>query len=171
MAKNYSTLYLTEIVKFGIIHFMKLSTKSTYGLRAMLNIALQGDRLATSITNIAKEEGISVAYLEQLLNKLRHKGFVESIRGPKGGYVLSKRADKITVGDIVNTLEGKIYPAHCVSVLKDSNICKKSKGCVPKIVWLRLAKAISDCLGSITLEDLCAEAKKINSHSKRQREL
>ena len=71
---------------------MKLSTKSTYGLRAMLNIALKKSGGAVSITDIAKSEGISVTYLEQLLNILKHKGLLQSIRGPKGGYVLSRKA-------------------------------------------------------------------------------
>ena len=124
---------------------------------------MNGSRSATSITDISKEEGISVAYLEQLLNKLRRDGLVESIRGPKGGYVLSKDTGAITVGDIVKTLEGSLYPASCVAAHSGSKeTCKKSKGCVPKTVWMKLAKAVDDCLESITLGDLCAEAKKIN---------
>lgn len=145
---------------------MKLSTKSEYGLRAMLNIAMNGSGGATSILDISKEEGISVAYLEQLLNKLRREGLIESIRGPKGGYVISKDTDEITVGNIVKTLEGSLYTVHCVSTQKGAHdACKKSKGCVPKLVWLKLAKTIGDCLESITLKDLCAEAKKIDRNS------
>ncbi len=141
---------------------MKLSTKSTYGLRAMLNVAMRDGEGATSISDIAKEEGVSVAYLEQLLNKLRHKGLVESIRGPKGGYVLSKEADSITVADIVKALEGSIYPVHCLGDQKTSGSgCKKTSACVPKTVWFKLAKAVNDCLESITLDELCGEARKI----------
>lgn len=154
-------LYLTKLVNYVINKTMKLSTKSTYGLRAMLNIALKGNG-ATSITDISKNEGISVAYLEQLLNRLRRKGLIKSIRGPKGGYILAKQTNEITVGDIVKTLEGSIYPIHCVSGKKGlSNICKRSKDCIPKIVWLKLAKSISDCLDSITLGDLCIEARRM----------
>ena len=149
---------------------MKLSTKSEYGLRAMLNIAMNGSAGATSITDIAKEEGISVAYLEQLLNKLRHKGLLESVRGPKGGYVLSKDRGAITVGDIVKTLEGSIYPVHCVATHSGvQDACKKSKGCVPKTVWIRLAKAINDCLEAIKLSDLCDDARKIDDHCRPRR--
>ncbi|MDO8525171.1 MAG: Rrf2 family transcriptional regulator, partial [Candidatus Omnitrophota bacterium] len=86
-----------------------------------------------------------------------------SIRGPKGGYVLSKDTGAITVGDIVKTLEGPLYPVHCVTAQKGArSVCRKSKGCVPKFVWLKLAKTIGDCLESITLKDLCAEAKRID---------
>ena len=141
---------------------MKLSTKSTYGLRAMLNIAMESDGSAISITDISRREGISVAYLEQLLNKLRHEGLIDSIRGPKGGYILSKGASEITVADVVRTLEGGIYPIRCMDARKSGHsICKKNNGCVPKIVWHKLAKAINDCLESVTLKDLCAEAKRI----------
>lgn len=143
--------------------FMKLSTKSEYGLRAMLNIAMNGAESTTSITAISKEEGISVAYLEQLLNKLRREKLIESIRGPKGGYILAKDSGTITVADIVTALEDGFYTAHCIAPGKGRvSACKKSKGCVPKTVWMKLAKAVDDCLESITLSDLCAEAKKIN---------
>jgi Rrf2 family protein len=141
---------------------MRLSTKSTYGLRAMLNIALNGRTGAMSVADISRREGISTAYLEQLLNRLRRASLIKSVRGPKGGYVLLRGAADITVGDIVKALEGGIYPAHCVSA--DPSVyavCRKSKGCVPKIVWHKLYKAINDCLESMTLKDLCAEAKKI----------
>lgn len=141
---------------------MKLSTKSTYGLRAMLNIAMVS-KGTVSITDIARREGISVAYLEQLLNKLRRSGLIKSVRGPKGGYMLAKDASDITVSDVVDTLEGGIYPVHCVgSKRRMAGSCKKSEGCVPKIVWQKLAKAINDCLQSINLADLCREVKNIN---------
>lgn len=147
---------------------MKLSTKSTYGLRAMLNIALGKNNDAISITDISKREGISVAYLEQLLNRLRHKGLIQSIRGPKGGYILSQDARRITVGDIVKTMENSIYPVHCVSTKKDlKSSCRRNRDCIPKIVWLKLSKVVSDCLESITLEDLCVEARKIDSSETR----
>jgi len=142
---------------------MKLSTKSTYGLRAMLAIALNGNTGATSVADIARKEGISVSYLEQLLNKLRRKGLVSSLRGAKGGYVLTGPADTITVGAIVKTLEGSISPVHCVSSAKGhAAACKNGKGCVPKIVWFKLARAIDDCLESITLKDLCDETARIS---------
>lgn len=144
---------------------MKLSTKSTYGLRAMLAIALNAKAGATSITDIAAHEGISVAYLEQLLNRLRRAGLIESIRGPKGGYVLSKSATRITVGDIVRTLEGGIYPVHCVASGGADGKCKKAGSCVPKIVWEKLAKSISGCLDSITLKELCIENRRMHAKS------
>ena len=86
----------------------------------MLNIALDDDNSAVSITDIAKREGISAAYLEQLLNKLRRKGLIRSIRGPKGGYILARGSEKLTVGDIVQALEGDIAPVHCLGSNKST---------------------------------------------------
>jgi len=144
---------------------MKLSTKSTYGLRAMLNVAMEPTGIAVPISDISKKEGISVQYLEQLLNKLRHEGLIESVRGPKGGYMLSKDPVDITVADIVKALEGDIRLSHCVSSAKvPGSNCKKMRSCVPKLVWLKLSNAISDCLESMTLEDLCGEARKIGGN-------
>ena len=147
---------------------MRLSTKSTYGLRAMVDIALKDEDGPTSIADIAAKEGISVAYLEQLLNRLRRQGLVKSVRGPGGGYVLSRRPRAITVKDVVRTLEGGISPVYCITdnrALK--NICDKSRHCVTKIVWAKLAKAIDSCLESTTLEDLRAEARRISRPDKK----
>lgn len=139
---------------------MKLSTKSTYGLRAVLNIALEPEKRAVSTKDISKREGISITYLEQLLNRLRRKGLIRSVRGPKGGYVLSTRPDKIKVSDVVRALEG-ISPIYCITDEGDfKKICRRSGDCVTKIVWMKLARAINDCLESMTLRDLCCEAKR-----------
>lgn len=152
---------------------MKLSTKSTYGLRAVLDIALGCDKAAVRIGDISRQEGISQTYLEQLLNKLKKKGLLNSVRGPKGGYVLSRNPEEITVADVVRVLEGSISPIHCIAIQKDplKRSCKRSGACVPKIVWTKLAKAINDCLESITLKDLCVEAKRLDSRSGRRRML
>lgn len=127
----------------------------------MLNVANRDGSDAVSIADISKREGISIAYLEQLLNKLRHGGFIQSIRGPKGGYLLARKAADITVADIVKALEGSIYPVHCATAYSNKVSCRRSKSCVPKMVWHKLSTAINDCLESITLEDLCREADKI----------
>lgn len=137
---------------------MKLSTKSTYGLRAMVNIAMSKGMGAVSVKDISKREGISSVYLEQLLNKLRRENLVKSVRGPAGGYVLSKNPGQITVGDIVKTLEGSITPVDCAGGREGwKTICQHKRRCVAKIVWAKLARAIDDCLESVTLEDLCGK--------------
>ena len=111
---------------------------------------------AVSINEISKREGISGVYLEQLLNKLRRDGLVRSVRGPSGGYVLSRTPAAITVGKIVKALEGSITPVDCASGHEGwKTVCQHRKTCVTKAVWAKLAKAIDDCLESVTLADLC----------------
>jgi len=137
---------------------MKLSTKSTYGLRAMVNIAMASDGGAVSIKDISKAERISSVYLEQLLNKLRRENLVKSVRGPSGGYMLFKSPARITVADIVRALEGSITPVDCAKGREGwKTVCRNRTRCVAKTVWAKLAKAISDCLESVTLEDLCSK--------------
>ena len=139
---------------------MGISTKSTYGIRAMFELALHYGRSPVSVTYISERENISVPYLEQLLSKLRRKGLVKSVRGPKGGYILAKKPKEITVGDIVRVLDGDITPVHCVSnkVLKN---CKMIDRCVTKSVWKKLKDAVDDSLDSVTLKDLSNDAKRM----------
>lgn len=137
---------------------MKLSTKSTYGLRAMVSIAMARDKASVSVKDISKREGISSVYLEQLLNKLRRKNLVKSVRGPSGGYMLSRASGRITIADIVKALEGSITPVDCASRREGYNgTCRHKDTCAAKAVWTKLAKAIEDCLESVTLEDLCGK--------------
>jgi Rrf2 family protein len=122
----------------------------------MVDIALAGNKSAVSINEISKREGISSVYLEQLLNKLRRENLVKSVRGPTGGYMLSRPPAHITVGDIVKTLEGRIAPVDCASGKEGWNsVCQHKRNCAAKTVWVKLAKAIDDCLESVSLEDLC----------------
>ena len=134
---------------------MRLSTKSTYGLRAMVNLALKYEKGATSISDIASREGISVSYLEQLLNRLRRRSLLESRRGPNGGYVLARSPREITVGDIVRVLEGDTAPVYCVTGKNQlKRACRRSPTCVARGVWEKLAGAIDEVLDSVNLEDL-----------------
>ena len=85
---------------------MKLSTKGRYGLRAMIDLASHEEEGAVSIASISERQNISESYLEQLVRPLRKAGFIESVRGAGGGYVLAKPADSISVGDVLRVLEG-----------------------------------------------------------------
>jgi Rrf2 family protein len=140
---------------------MGISTKSTYGIRAMFELALHYSRKPISVAYISERENISVPYLEQLLSKLRRKGLVKSVRGPKGGYILAKKPKDITVGDIVRTLDGDITPVHCVSGRQSNNSCKMIDKCVTKAVWKKLKDAIDNLLDGVTLKDLCGDAKRM----------
>ena len=144
---------------------MNLSTKSKYGLRAMLNLAVNYRTGPVKVSDIAKDEGISVAYLEQLLSKLRRTGLVKSARGPNGGYVLAKSPGAISVLDVVGALDKKIYPVSCVSFGRraSSKKCQRLNSCAAKLIWEKLANSISETLQAASLESLCREVKEKGS--------
>ena len=138
---------------------MKLSTRGRYGLRAMLDIAInQGDGPIT-LNSISKRQGISVGYLEQLMVPLKKEGLIRSVRGAQGGYLLAREPDKITVGDIIRALEGPIAPVACVSEDYPEE-CDRAEGCVTRLVWAKVRDSIAQVLDSLTLADLMEEANK-----------
>ena len=132
---------------------MKLSTKSTYGLRAMVHLALRDSEGVISLAEISRNEHISLTYLEQLFSKLRRQGLIRSSRGPKGGYALARKPRNISVGEIVRVLEEETAPVFCVG-RDNKKACKRENGCGTRIVWQRLADAINNVLDSTNLEDL-----------------
>jgi len=127
---------------------MKFSTKAEYGLKAMVNLA-KNEGQSKNIKMIAKEESISVKYLERLLNVLRKEGLVESFKGAGGGYMLKKPAGKISVAEIVIALEGPIAPMKCVG-----KTCRMEHACSSKAVWEVLGAQIEKTLGNIKLNKL-----------------
>jgi Rrf2 family protein len=108
-----------------------------------------------SLSTIASEEGIPVAFLERIMALLRDAGLVIATRGVSGGYRLSRAAAEISAADIVATLEG---PLSLVGCLPDDRGCDRVKGCASRQVWRRLDEAITDALNGITLSDLTMEA-------------
>ncbi len=138
---------------------MRLSTRSTYGVRAMYNLALFNNEGPLSVLSISRREGISVQYLEQLLNTLKKSGLVKSIRGPKGGYVLARRPGDIRIGDIVKNLEGEIGPVNCLNTTNKKH-CKNENDCTTKILWENLRLGIENVLNATTLEDLIIKKAK-----------
>lgn len=126
---------------------MNFSTKAEYGLRAMVVLANHYPNLI-SVTEISKEENISMKYLEHLAQELRRNDLVVGIKGKGGGYVLSREPGKISVSEIVEALEGRIDPMQC-----QSGECK-NKRCVSKQVWVKLGKEIKNTLSKIKLSEL-----------------
>ena len=153
---------VTSFAKKGILYKnMGISTRSTYGIRAMFELALHYRRGPVSAAYISEKEHISVPYLEQLLSRLRQKGLVKSVRGPKGGYVLAKKPKEISMSDIVRVLDGNIMPVHCVSGKSSDIDCSIVDRCVTKNVWKKLKDTVDDMLAGVTLKDLCNDAKKM----------
>lgn len=138
---------------------MRLSTRSSYGLRAALALACRHEDTPQTVAVLAEENGIPRRYLEQILNRLRHKGLVEANRGPRGGYRLAHRPSDIRVGDIVRAVEGEMEPVLCSQPEHRSEDCRTSSSCVSRKLCYQLERTLLGVLDGTTLEDLCREAR------------
>ena len=136
---------------------MKLSTRSSYGMRAVLELALEYGKGPLQIKTMAQREGISNKYLEQLVAILKSSGLLRSVRGPKGGYLLAKRPADVTLYEVFRVLEG---PMDIVECLVHEDYCPRCSDCITRKVWLKIANAMTDVLNSITLQDLADESRK-----------
>ena len=138
----------------------KLSTKASYGTRAMLDLALNHGKGLALLKDIAIRQGISPGYLEQIIPSLKSAGLVSSRRGAYGGYELAKPPSQITVKDIVNALAGPIY---LVEGETDPGGSNKTDRCVTMDIWNELSELINLTLSSQTLQDL------VDKHRSRQK--
>ena len=129
---------------------MLVSTKGRYALRMMLQLAESNDG-PVRIRDVADAQGISAKYLEQTMIVLKGAGFVESIRGPKGGYCLAEPADQITVGSIIRAMEGELSIS-CVRT--GGNSCPHSKGCKTLKLWTMVDDAVCGIIDNISLKDM-----------------
>lgn len=132
---------------------MMLSTKGRYGLKAMLELALQYDKGKCSIKQIAERQGLSENYLEQLFAVLKKQKLVVSTRGAFGGYSLSRPPEEISVGEVLRTLEGTLDPVDC-GHLNDDKQCTSESYCVTKYVWKKISDSVRDVVDNISLKDL-----------------
>jgi len=130
---------------------MKLSTRARYGARAMLELAFHYGNRPVLVKDIAKRQGISMRYLEHLIVSLQAAGLVRTIRGKKGGCVLTKPPSEIKLGEVVEVLEGQVAPVDCIV---DVKLCPRKKICVTRDIWIKMKEAIMNVLNSITLEDM-----------------
>jgi len=135
---------------------MKLSTRSRYGVRLMLDLALNSNKGQVFLKDIAKEEEISEKYLSLIIIPLKAAGFVTSTRGAHGGYTLAKKPSAITLKEIVELLEGDTCLVDCV---KNPSACSRSNTCASRDLWTILSDKISQTLGSMTLEDLARKSR------------
>ncbi|MTI66459.1 MAG: Rrf2 family transcriptional regulator [Firmicutes bacterium] len=131
---------------------MRLSTKGRYGLKAMFELALHSGEGPIPLKDIAESQNISEHYLEQLVATLRRAGYVNSVRGAQGGYLLSKEPKNITVGDVIRCLEGQIAPAECV--MKDAADCNRESYCVTQTVWRKIRDSVNEVIDNTTLQDM-----------------
>lgn len=135
---------------------MKLSTRGRYGVRAMLELAINAGKGPVPLRDLASRQEISAKYLEQLLIPLKGAGLVKSVRGARGGYLLSSDPGNISLYDIVRSLEGPLAPVECV---QDANYCDRVGGCTVHMVWGDMGQLLVDFLSNISLAEMVRRQK------------
>jgi len=150
---------------------MRLTTKSRYGTRLILDLAIYARENPVPLSDISKRQNISLKYLEHLIKKLKDAGLIKSQRGPFGGHMLKKSPYKITVGDIVRTLEGTTAITDCAEA-EDMlcGVCNRAGDCLSRWVWTEASKAIFKRLDEITIGSLMSGQKKQIDEARQYRE-
>jgi Rrf2 family protein len=132
---------------------MKISTKGRYGLRAMIDLASQNrNGIPIFLSEIARRQDVSEKYLEHIFSALQKGGIVKAQRGRKGGYLLNRAADQITLNDIISVLEGPC--GNLVDCVNNANSCPKTGTCVTREIWALLGNKIEEVLSKYTLASL-----------------
>ena len=121
----------------------------------MFELAKHYNKGPLTIKEIARRQEVSIAYLEQLLNKLRKSELIKSQKGPGGGYIITKKPNEISVGMILNSLEGPVAITQCLD--PKAKDCSRVEGCVSRMLWKSLGEKIEGFLGTIYLSDLLKE--------------
>ncbi|WP_448589824.1 RrF2 family transcriptional regulator [Thermodesulfobium sp.] len=129
----------------------KLSTKTRYGLRALCQLAQVKKGYTIPAHQLAKDQEISLSYLEQVLNVLKHHKIVESFKGPGGGYKLNVDPKKIIIKDIIEILEGPVLITECTA---DPTKCHRAEDCITRALWLKIGNQVNAFLGKLSLYDL-----------------
>lgn len=144
---------------------MKVSTRGEYGLRAMVALAKNHGQGPMSIAAMSKASSVPMPYLEQLIGPLRRAGLVESTRGARGGYRLTRAPEAVNVGDVYRIMEGPVAPMECVSEDISEQTCPLIEGCETRPVWLRMRDAIAETLDSTTLADLINDSQRARANA------
>ncbi len=140
---------------------MKMSTRGRYGLRLMLDLAANHGASPVMAESVAMRQDVSENYLHVLAKALKTAGLLVAFRGPRGGYLLARPPEEITVFDIVSAMEGRTSVVECVS---DSVSCARSENCVTRQVWETVSRKIDETLAAITLQDLLEQQKTLNDN-------
>lgn len=134
---------------------MKFTAREQYGLRVMVELARRYGDGPVSLGEVARIQGLSQGYLEQVAAALRRAGLLVSRRGAAGGYILARGPDAITVGDVIRVLEGEIVPMTCVTDEDTcAPACAREGQCATRDVWLTVRMQLERTLDSTTLADL-----------------
>jgi len=131
---------------------VRLTTKGRYAVTAMLDLAYHSGRKPVTLNDIARRQDISLSYLEQLFAKLRRAGMVTGVRGPGGGYRLSRPASQINIADIITAVDESVDSTRCGG----KGNCQNNQPCLTHELWMGLSRQIYDYLAGISLADLLA---------------
>ena len=129
---------------------MRLTTKGRYAVTAMLDLAYHSEKKPVTLTDIAKRQNISLSYLEQLFARLRRAGMVEGVRGPGGGYQLSRDVSQINIADIISAVDETMDSTRCGG----KGDCQDLQPCLTHDLWMGLSEQIRAYLSTISLQDL-----------------
>jgi len=136
---------------------MKLSTKGRYGVKAMVDLAINYGEQPVSIKSISERQSISEYYLEQLFSSLRKAKLIKSVRGSQGGYILNRAPEEITIYDIINVLEGPIEISNCL----EDDECNNIDCCATRLLWKKIKNSIDSVTSSINLKDIVSDYNKM----------
>ena len=131
---------------------MRISTKGRYAIKLMLDLATNDNGEPIRLKDVARRQEISEKYLEQIISVLNKAGYVKSVRGPQGGYLLQRRPEEYTVGMILRLTEGCLSPVDCVA--PDGAGCEKGDACVTRILWQKIDDASKEGVANMTRGDL-----------------
>jgi Rrf2 family protein len=138
---------------------MRLSTRGRYGTRLMVDLAQHYAEGPIPLAEIARRQDLSAKYLEQLIILLKGAGLIRSVRGRRGGYVLAKKPAQISVGEIVEALEGKLSLVDCVL---DPDLCYRAEECPTRDIWVGITDVVKKELYSLSLGDILARSTTVD---------
>ena len=133
---------------------MKLSTRSRYGTRILLELARQSDRHPMQVSVISREQEIPAKYLEQLIRTLKKADLITSVRGAKGGHILARDPETISLGSIVRLFEEQHELVRCIS---SPDVCHMADDCRVRLAWKEATEALYERLDAITIADLLCD--------------
>lgn len=130
---------------------MRLSTRSRYGILALMDLAVHASDGPVMVREIAEREGLSERYLEQLLLSLKTAGMVRATRGSGGGFTLARPPAEINIREVIRITEGSTAFTECAD---DPAVCSRSSSCALLDAWIEVTKAAEKVMESITIKDL-----------------
>lgn len=137
---------------------MRLSTKFRYGARAMVDLAMSNHERSVPVKKMAENQRLSVKYLEQIMAALKASGLVRVCRGQQGGYTLAKEANKITLLDLYQALEGSLVLVECI---EDPKVCSMQATCPTTELWKEMNLALRKILEKTTIRDLAERKRRL----------